>query len=323
MIGLSLGLALAGLGVWWLGPSLERMDRDVLFALLKPPSADSAVDARSAFAANVPSSGVPYVASASMPPVATAPIAAVPVPRVVVAPHINPPSVTSPGRVEDLLRPPDGATAQASGTGFFVSSRGTVMTAAHVVDGCRTIRILSRHVPATTAELLAVDHEHDVALLRADVATVPAQLNVGVPVRGTSRVFVLGFPAGAKRDVPDETWATLVNDSFPHSAPLETDARTLLWMQNRDIAQGYSGGPILDPGSGRVVGLVRALIDTRKAELAYGIFMPDLSIGPGAEPLRAALGREPVRDGVVPASFGGDVSLDQARRATVHVYCWL
>ena len=85
----------------------------------------------------------------------------------------------------------------------------------------------------------------------------------------------------------------------------------------------WCGGPIVDPETGRVVGIVRALIDTRTAEIAYGIGMPNLSIGPGAAPLRATLGRETVRDGVVPASIGGDRALDEARRATVHVYCWL
>jgi len=290
-IGLTLGMALAGLAVWWLGPTLSRLDRAHLIALLRP---------------------APKPVAAVMPP-----------PRVITQPRIIPPSGPAPGRVEDLLQPPPGATAQASGTGFFVSSRGTVMTAAHVVSGCQAIRILSRHVPPTAAELVAYDPENDIALLQTSGVDVPAQLNIGVPGQGTQSLFVLGFPQGARRDVPDETWARLVNDSFPHNAPLETNPATLVWLQNRDIAQGYSGGPIVDPETGRVVGIVRALIDTKKAELAYGIGMPNLSIGPGAAPLRAAMGRQTVRDGVVPVSIGGDRALDEARRATVHVYCWL
>ena len=209
-----------------------------------------------------------------------------------------------------------------SGTGFFVSSRGSVITAAHVVSGCRAIRLLSQFIPPTEAELVATDPEHDIALLQSLGAAPPAQLSIGPPGRGTARLFVLGYPATAKRDVPNETWASLVNESFPHSAPLETDPRILLWMQNSEIAQGYSGGPIVEPSSGRVVGIVRAMIDARKAAVAYGIGMPNLAIGPGARPLAAMLARESVRDGVVPASFGGDGALDVARRATVHVFCW-
>lgn len=320
-IGLSLGLALAGLAVWWLSPSLSRMDRAQLIAMVRPaPSPQVAPAARPAVAAAPTPAPIPAAVAAPVPVAVASPA---PMPRVITVPRIIPPSGPPPGRVEDLLQPPAGATSQASGTGFFVSSRGTVMTAAHVVNGCRAIRILSRHVPVAEAQLVAFDPENDIALLQAPGVDVPAQLNIGLPTRDTRSLFVLGFPQGARRDVPDETWAKLVNDSFPHSAPLETNPATLLWLQNGDIAHGYSGGPIVDPETGRVVGIVRALIDTRKAEIAYGIGMPNLSIGPGAGPLRATLGRETVRDGVVPASIGGDRALDEARRATVHVYCWL
>lgn len=214
--------------------------------------------------------------------------------------------------------PPPGAAARSSGTGFFVADDGTVMTAAHVVRECRAIHILSRHVPAVAARVVVTDQEHDIALLRADGVRVPAHLAVGPARREAPHVLVLGFPLGARHDVPDETWATVVNDHFVHTASLETDRHTLLWLQNRDIAQGYSGGPVVDPFSGRVVGIVRALIDPKRAARVYGIATPDLSIGPGATPLRALLAGTAAATQASPA---GDV-LDVARRATVHIVCW-
>lgn len=96
---------------------------------------------------------------------------------------------------------------------------------------------------------------------------------IGIPL-GLTRALVYGFPATARRDVPDTTWASLVNDRLAHSAVLEKDPRSLLWMQNRDIARGYSGGPILNPVNGQVLGIVRALIDPECAAAAYGIVTP-------------------------------------------------
>ncbi len=214
----------------------------------------------------------------------------------------------------DRLRPPADATTQASGTGFFVGVR-TVITAAHVVSECRSIRRVSQYLAPTEAVLATIDAEHDIAVLYA-AAPAPAHLAIAEHAAPPSRALVYGFPATARRDVPDSTWATLVNDRLGDSAVLEKDPRTLLWMQNRDIAQGYSGGPILNPATGKVLGIVRALIDPQRAAAAYGIVTPDLSIGPGTMPLRTVLA------GDSPDPDDTDDIFTRARKATVHVFCW-
>lgn len=311
LIGLPLGLALVGLAVLWLSPGLARLDRGRLLAEL-------ALGEPTAHAAAIPQDpSAPPRLSAAIPAATTA------LPRVVsLAPPTPPGAASHVIAVPDLLRPPPGSTSQASGTGFFVSARGTLLTAAHVVQDCRAIRIVSRHIPPTAADLVAIDAENDVALLHAPGIVVPARLAIGVPSQNAQPFFVLGFPTSAARDVPEETWAHLVNAHLAELTTLERDPGSLLWLQARAIAQGYSGGPVIDPESGRVIGIVRALIDARKAEAAYGIVLPDLSIGPGALKLRAVLPRDALRDGVVPTTTGGPGALDDARRATVHVLCW-
>ncbi len=228
------------------------------------------------------------------------------------------PDRPAPTGVGEAMRPPPGTVALSSGAGFFAAADGSVITAAHVVQGCRTIRLVSRHLAPVAARLVASDSGNDIALLMADGVRVPAHLAIAPARPGMQHVLVLGFPAGARADVPDETWASVVNDRLRHTAALETDRRALLWLQNREIAQGYSGGPIVDPFSGHVVGIVRALIDAQRGARAYGIATPDLSIGPGAAPLRAMLARTTAGDDGPPQ---GDL-FDQARRATVHVLCW-
>ena len=228
----------------------------------------------------------------------------------------------------DRLRPPVDATTQASGTGFFAAAR-TVITAAHVVSDCRAIRLVSQHLLPTEARLVAVDAENDIAVLQS-AAPAPANLTIADyadaefseagAAAAPARVLVYGFPATARRDVPNTTWASLVNDSFDHSAPLEKNPRTLLWMQNRDIAQGYSGGPILNPANGQVLGIVRALIDPARAAAAYGIVTPNLSIGPGSAPLRAILAADTLDRGA--AADDTDDIFSRASKATVHVVCW-
>ncbi len=199
-----------------------------------------------------------------------------------------------------------------------------MVTAAHVVNDCRAIHLVSQHLPPTEARLLAVDAENDIAILVADAAA-PAHLDIGGTGITPTRVLVYGFPATARQDVPNTTWASLVNNSLVNDrlgqgTTLQTDPHALLWMQNRDIAQGYSGGPILNPANGQVLGIVRALIDPERAVAAYGIATPDLSIGPGVAPLRAILARESIAHDAAPSS--AEDMFTRARKATVHVFCW-
>ena len=265
LIGIPLGLFIAGVAVWWARP------------LLPWPGASGVEAARPA--------GLPRVLPFALDPMAA----------------------------------PPGATVQATGTGFFAADH-QVVTAAHLVSECRAIRLVSRHLPPTAARLVAVDVEHDIAVLHV-AALAPARLDIGAGAHVPGQVLVYGFPAGATRDVPATTWAGVVNDSLAgdklhRGAGLEMDPRTLVWTQARDIAQGYSGGPMLDPADGRVVGIVRAVIDRDRAAAAYGIATPDLSIGPGVAPLRAVLAQPQA------TAEDADDIFTRARKAVVRVYCW-
>ena len=239
----------------------------------------------------------PVLAPGAVPGHAIAPL-----PRVLPFPH-------------DPLRPPPGTTAQASGTGFFAAPH-IVVTAAHVVVECQAIRLVSRHLPATEARLVAIDAEHDIAVLHT-TATAPAHLAIASGTTVPDSVLVYGYPIGAHHDTPATARARLVNASVGGSTNLEINPRNLLWLQNREIAQGYSGGPVLNPADGSVIGIIRALIDPRRAASAYGIATPDLSIGPGTAPLRAMLGA--MAEAAAPSN---EDILTRTAKATVNVLCW-
>src|SRR5262245_14023140 len=49
-----------------------------------------------------------------------------------------------------------------AGTGFFVASDGSLLTAAHVVTGCKATRIASKFVRPTSVRLIALDNKRDV-----------------------------------------------------------------------------------------------------------------------------------------------------------------
>jgi S1-C subfamily serine protease len=243
-----------------------------------------------------------------MPRIAVAAPQPGPLPNII---HPDPP----PAR-DGPHRPGTGVT----GTGFFVAADGSLLTAAHVVSGCRETRIASQLVRPSVARLVASDAKQDIALLRAAGVKPPATLSIGFPAAAGGRLFVLGYPASGGPLIPTEAWAMLENDAL-QPAPAELiDPHRVIWAAAPEVNRGFSGGPILDPRNGAVVGIVRGMVDSTRLHAARAaIPASGMVTGPGSAPLAALLRQEGTGTAVVPVS--GNDALDIARRATVHVLC--
>jgi uncharacterized protein len=67
--------------------------------------------------------------------------------------------------------PPQTEEATSSGTGFFVSFPGYVLTNRHVIDGCRTATVSRPGYPSSDARIVGVDATNDLALLTTGMGT--------------------------------------------------------------------------------------------------------------------------------------------------------
>lgn len=310
LIGLSLGVAVSGAGLQavlpWLLP--HRAPPPVVATAERPP----------------PPAVIPP------PPPQQEPTAPAPLPQIAMdwdpkpGPHVTAPL---PNIIHPTSPPPHEAEKPKpgtiyTGTGFFVATDGSLITANHVVRSCKQIRIVSRLVRPTVVELLAADERHDIALLRAGSVTPPALLPIANAPRASGRVFVLGFPATAKPRVPDETWATLENAALPITADVRTDPRNTVWLASSVITHGYSGGPMLDPETGAVIGIVQGDVDSRQLHARRAAIPEQLVIGPGTGPLSRIVEHE-IGGAFLAATspMTDEDALDTARRATVHVLC--
>jgi S1-C subfamily serine protease len=230
------------------------------------------------------------------------------------------PQISEPDEQDPSGPPPARGTGMA-GTGFFVAD-GLVLTAAHVVPECRRAEIVSPFVRRSTVHVAARDTRHDIALLDVAGLHAPATLAIGRPTSSGGRVFVLGYPATAGPLVPEETWGVLENDKLPREPASLTDPRAQVWMEAGRVTHGYSGGPIFDPRSGKVVGIVRAMLDGRRLQSIRGMPESGMTIGPGSALLDAFLENAAPGTDAFPADQWGDDPLTVVRHATVHVFCW-
>jgi S1-C subfamily serine protease len=138
----------------------------------------------------------------------------------------------------------------SSGTGFYVSKNGDVITNQHVVRNCESITT-RRGKDERAAQLIAYDEEKDLAILRVEgmpPAVAPLRWNLS-SLRVGQKVSVIGYPgeAGARGELRYGT-STILGLNGPLGEPQ--------WIQIKPVLeQGNSGGPLLD-ATGNVIGVV-------------------------------------------------------------------
>lgn len=145
----------------------------------------------------------------------------------------------------------------SSGTAFFVSESGHLLTNHHVIEDCRRLRLYlgNEYHPVT---VVAADADLDLAILiwnGEPLAT--AVFRTGRFIRSGESVVAVGFPLRGL--LADE--ATVTVGIVNSMAGIGNDRR---FMQvSAQIQSGNSGGPLLDEHGG-VVGVVVAKLDAAR-----------------------------------------------------------
>jgi hypothetical protein len=148
-------------------------------------------------------------------------------------------------------------TAVTSGTAFFVSSDGKMLTNAHVVEKCQQIR-----VAGAAARLLARDGVNDLALLASDLhptqwAAWHQTLMLG------EEIVAYGFPLAGVLS----SSGNVVTGNVTALAGLGDDSRFL--QISAPVQPGNSGGPLFDR-YGNLVGVIVAKLNAVKIASATG-----------------------------------------------------
>lgn len=149
-----------------------------------------------------------------------------------------------------------------SGTGFFVSSNGEMVTNAHVVEGCEAIRVKTDDGAVDEAKVLALDKTNDLAVLKLSLTPKHvASLRIGV--RLGEGVAVFGYPHA-------DILSTSGNFTLGNVTALSGMGDDSRYFQiSAPVQSGNSGGPLLDM-YGNVVGVVSAKLNALKVAILGG-----------------------------------------------------
>jgi S1-C subfamily serine protease len=149
-----------------------------------------------------------------------------------------------------------------TGSGFFVSREGHVLTNAHVVADARIVKVRLATGRDLVGEVLKSDPQRDVALIKTEITGVdPLAVRDTEPNVGED-VFALGSPLGQAFS------GTLTRGILSGHRTL-SERRFL--QSDVAVLPGSSGGPLLD-SSGAVIGLTVIGVDSGRANL--NLFIP-------------------------------------------------
>lgn len=138
----------------------------------------------------------------------------------------------------------------ASGTGFFVSSDGNIITNHHVIDQCNIVKVTFKGKTQKT-KVIAIDKVNDIAIIKANIKPNKFYAVSNDDVSLLEDVIVAGYPLGKKVSSAIKTHkgvVTSVAGAGDNYSNFQTDAA---------INQGNSGGPIINQ-KGNVVGVAVA-----------------------------------------------------------------
>ncbi|MEU4239834.1 trypsin-like peptidase domain-containing protein [Actinoplanes sp. NPDC026619] len=176
----------------------------------------------------------------------------------------------------------------STGTGVIANANGTILTAAHVIDGAVAIKITYADGTTSAAEVATKNDAQDIATLtpaQLPETLVPATLGGGLQV-GDDVVAIgnpLGLTASTSSGVVSGLDRTMSRD--------EGGNITGLIQFDAAVNPGSSGGPLIND-RGQVSGIVVALANPTEAGTFIGIGF--------AVPIGAALGATGQGDGRTP-----------------------
>lgn len=204
----------------------------------------------------------------------------------------------------------------ASGTGFFVSDAGHVVTNEHVIDGCTETRVhfKGEMVPA---KVIADDSRNDLALLKIKEKPSAFLKLSGENPYLLQDIIAAGYPFGNKISSSIKVTRGVVSSLSgvaDNISEIQIDAA---------LQPGNSGGPLLDE-NGNVVGVAVAKLDAEFALEKFGTLPENTNFGIKVSVVKSLLDAHEVeyqigRSTTMPKSKLGKLAND----GTVFLSCWM
>lgn len=200
-----------------------------------------------------------------------------------------------------------GSDGSSSGTAFFVSNKGHLLTNNHVVEGCELSKISFKNKDYD-AKLIATDKTLDLALLKANIRSSTYFSFSNEDANKLNKIYVAGFPLGKglSDDLKISSGIVSALKGFEdNSNEIQIDA---------PINPGNSGGPIINESGELVAIAVSGLAKDQTEGINFGIKSS------AAESFLNSNKIKPKKS-LYSRKLNNDKLLDILEKGTVYTYC--
>lgn len=151
------------------------------------------------------------------------------------------------------------SSGKSSGTGFFVSSNGYIITNYHVVDGARNMKVTKVNGDSYkkySAKVEVSDKQNDLAIIKitdpsfSTIGTLPYAFKFSAANVGED-CFVLGYPLVSTMGTDIKLTNGIISSRTGFNGSVSE------YQMSAPVQPGNSGGPLFDK-SGNVIGVVCA-----------------------------------------------------------------
>jgi S1-C subfamily serine protease len=190
----------------------------------------------------------------------------------------------------------------SSGSGFFVSESGHVLTNAHVVEECDRLTVGDSASRQLSADVISADRRNDLALLKLSSATLASKISKALIEKLGVKLVPLASD-GLLRSEDVELGETVLVAGYPYGDIFSNTIKVTQgivsairgigddsgqFQVDAAVQSGNSGGPIYDE-YGNIVGVVVAQLDKLKVADALGSLPENVNFGIKASTVRQFL----------------------------------
>lgn len=203
-----------------------------------------------------------------------------------------------------------------SGTGFFITNAGHIVSNNHVIDQCNVVNAYYKG-DAKPLKILAIDRKNDLAILKAELKpddTFPVAKDDAILLE---EIYVAGYPFGKSISGSVKVTKGVVSSLSGlgnNYSNIQIDA---------SLQPGNSGGPIINK-KGNVVGVAVAKLDYKKVIEAFNTIPENTNFGVKSSTLNQFLNANKINSS---SPKGSDMSIkdigEKIEKATVYLDCWM
>lgn len=203
-----------------------------------------------------------------------------------------------------------------TGTAFLVNKQGHLLTNAHVVNQCKTIKVYSENETAL-ATIVARDEKNDMAIIKTDVWSYAKPMQFSKQGVGLGQdIYAIGYPLPTLLALDLQ----MTKGNVSALAGLGNDSR--FYQISAPVQSGNSGGPLVN-GYGLVSGMVTSKANLVKVKQLTGDFPQNVNFAIKESQLKNYLDTNRIAYDIASSSeeLKGEEIAAMARKYTVLVEC--